>query len=72
MASAADQRDDAATQFSSVQCPYCGECFDVLLDLSAGASSYIEDCQICCQPIELGFELDADGALVRLTAQRAD
>ena len=72
MARAGEPRDDAATQFSSVQCPYCGECFEVLLDLSAGASSYIEDCQVCCQPIELGFEVDANGALGRLTAQRAD
>jgi hypothetical protein len=72
MVEGAERRDNAATQFSSVQCPYCGECFEVLLDLSAGASSYIEDCQICCQPIQLGFELDANGALLGLTAQRAD
>jgi hypothetical protein len=41
------------------------------VDLSAGPFSYIEDCQICCQPIELAGETDGDGSLVRLTASRS-
>jgi len=57
--------------FAAVQCPYCGESFETAADLSAGAFSYVEDCQICCQPIELAGETDGDGALVRLTASRS-
>ena len=34
-----------------VQCPYCGETFTVLVDCSITEQSYIEDCQVCCQPI---------------------
>ncbi len=55
-----------------VQCPYCGEPFETLLDLSAGSASYIEDCQVCCQPIDFRLDVDQDGRLVKLEALRAD
>jgi hypothetical protein len=29
----------------------------ILLDLSAGDQSYIEDCQVCCQPMQVSFVL---------------
>jgi transcription elongation factor Elf1 len=35
-----------------VQCPYCGENIEVILDLSVEHQAYIEDCQVCCRPIE--------------------
>ena len=60
------------TQFTSVQCPYCGEGFDTLLDLSAGSASYIEDCQICCRPIELGIEVGVNGSLTSVSVRRTD
>jgi hypothetical protein len=60
------------TQFTSVQCPYCGEPFETLLDLSAGSASYIEDCQICCQPIELGVAVAVNGALESVSVRRTD
>ncbi len=63
---------DEATLFTSVQCPYCGEAFETLVDLSAGSSVYIEDCQICCQPIELAVDIDLSGALSAMTARRTD
>jgi len=59
-------------QFASVQCPYCGEAFDALLDLSAGSTSYIEDCQICCRPIELVIEVGVRGRLRSISARRSD
>jgi hypothetical protein len=59
------------TEFVAVQCPYCGESFDTTVDVSAGAFSYVEDCQVCCQPIELAGEVDDAGALVGVTANRA-
>lgn len=39
-------------------CPYCGETFTSLIDISAGAQEYIEDCEICCQPIVFTIEID--------------
>jgi Cysteine-rich CPXCG len=61
-----------SSEFYAVQCPYCGESFDTLLDLSAGSASYVEDCQVCCQPIEFNLEVDHAGALVALTTLRSD
>lgn len=60
-----------ATEFVTVQCPYCGEAFQTAVDLSAGSFSYVEDCQVCCQPIELAGEIDENGSLAGLTASRA-
>jgi len=33
-------------------CPYCGEHFTVLVDCSVPEQQYIEDCEVCCRPIE--------------------
>jgi len=39
------------------QCPYCSAPISMVLDLSSGGESYIEDCEVCCQPIQIGFEV---------------
>lgn len=44
-----------------VNCPYCGEPITLLLDLSAGNQEYIEDCQVCCQPMIVDVAMDATG-----------
>ena len=62
---------DELSGFVSVQCPYCGESFDTAVDLSAGPFSYIEDCQVCCQPIELAGEVDEAGRLKALRESRS-
>ena len=65
---------DAAegVQFERVECPYCGECFETQIDVSAGATSYVEDCQVCCQPIQFTLEVDAAGALAAVNVRRSD
>ena len=35
------------------QCPYCWEEISVMLDPSMRRQKYVEDCEICCNPIEL-------------------
>ncbi len=32
----------------------------IVVDLSAGSQSYVEDCQICCQPMQIAFHVDDD------------
>ncbi|HXQ63572.1 MAG TPA: CPXCG motif-containing cysteine-rich protein [Steroidobacteraceae bacterium] len=59
-------------EFVAIDCPYCGESFQTLIDLTAGSFSYVEDCQICCQPIELDGRLTEDGALQSLAVRRLD
>jgi hypothetical protein len=34
------------------QCPYCWETISFLLDSSVSEQMYIEDCEVCCHPIE--------------------
>lgn len=45
-----------------IVCPYCDETIEILVDTSAGDQEYIEDCQVCCRPIELVVTLDEDDA----------
>jgi len=35
------------------QCPYCWESITMLLDTSVSRQTYIEDCEVCCNPIEI-------------------
>lgn len=44
-----------------VSCPYCGEPLSLMVDETGGrAQTYIEDCAVCCQPIEVRADVDAD------------
>jgi hypothetical protein len=49
---------------TEVRCPYCGETIVLAIDDSAGPQRYIEDCQVCCRPIEVSVAFDADGGPV--------
>ena len=57
--------------FVTVQCPYCGESFETAVDWSAGSFRYIEDCHVCCQPIELAGDIDDEGVPLGVTAARS-
>ncbi|WP_324720068.1 CPXCG motif-containing cysteine-rich protein [Salinimicrobium sp. HB62] len=35
------------------QCPYCWEEISMLLDNTVRRQKYIEDCEVCCNPIEV-------------------
>ncbi|MET6991401.1 CPXCG motif-containing cysteine-rich protein [Sediminicola arcticus] len=35
------------------QCPYCWEEISMLLDTSISTQTYVEDCEVCCNPIEI-------------------
>jgi hypothetical protein len=50
-------------QESSIYCPYCGESIEVLLNPEDVGAEYIEDCQVCCRPIEFFLREDAAGWL---------
>ena len=42
------------------QCPYCWETISMLLDTSVMQQTYIEDCEVCCNPIELKVHCEND------------
>lgn len=47
---------------ATVNCPYCGELIELVLDLSVAEQDYIEDCFVCCRPIQIHVEA-SDGEL---------
>lgn len=38
-------------------CPYCNAEISMLLDVSVPNQKYIEDCEVCCNPIELYYSV---------------
>ena len=37
----------------AIHCPSCAEPITILIDASAGSQDYIEDCQVCCRPLQI-------------------
>jgi hypothetical protein len=42
------------------QCPYCWEEISMLLDSSATKQTYVEDCEVCCNPIQITPSFESD------------
>ena len=42
------------------QCPFCWEQISMLLEKSNEIQNYIEDCEVCCQPIQIEYLLDGE------------
>ena len=45
------------------QCPHCWEEISFLLDSSEQQLNYIEDCEVCCNPIQVSANFN-DGELL--------
>lgn len=45
----------------SSECPYCGESITLLVDCSEPQQQYIEDCEVCCRPINVTVIVDPEG-----------
>lgn len=49
-----------------IQCPYCWEYFEIMIDASEGeAQSFVHDCEVCCRPIDVQVRIDGDAIKVR-------
>jgi transcription elongation factor Elf1 len=44
----------------SFSCPYCGEEISMVLDVSVRRQTYVEDCEVCCKPIEISYTVQDD------------
>lgn len=66
-----------------ISCPYCGEVFNIVVDYSNQIDgnylidaqacqdyTYIEDCQVCCQPILFTPVINEDGTLINVLTQQ--
>ena len=45
----------------TIHCPYCGETIEIEIDSSEQRQQYIEDCRVCCRPINIDVWTDAEG-----------
>jgi len=53
-----------ATQLISSSCPYCGEPVQLVVDDADGEEQdYIEDCQVCCRPMQVSVRVALNGDL---------
>lgn len=43
--------------YHSIDCPFCGECFEIGID-PAAQGVMIQDCDVCCRPIRLDILSD--------------
>ncbi len=51
-------------------CPSCWQRVSILVDLSAGTQEFVEDCEVCCRPLNFRCEL-ADGTMAELAVSDA-
>lgn len=42
--------------FAKVQCPFCGQSFDVAVDTTIASQRFTTDCEVCCRPFEVMAE----------------
>jgi hypothetical protein len=47
----------------SIQCPFCGQLFDLLIDTSQNRQRFTTDCEICCRPFEVLVECQEGGVV---------
>jgi hypothetical protein len=58
--------------FIELQCPWCGEVYGTMVDLTDRSRVYIEDCQVCCAPIEVTLEVSDGGELLNAATARVE
>jgi transcription elongation factor Elf1 len=44
-------------------CPYCWQTISMVLDMSVPVQTYVEDCEVCCQPIEVSYQVEDEALL---------
>jgi hypothetical protein len=42
----------------TIECPYCGESIELVIDDSVDHQQYVEDCSVCCRPINVDVSVD--------------
>ena len=62
----------APEEFVAVRCPWCGERLETRIDVTAGEATYIEDCEVCCRPIEFSIEHGDGGVLLAVRVRRLE
>ena len=43
---------DEVEDIYALTCPYCWQAITIRIDVSGEDQRFVEDCEVCCQPIE--------------------
>lgn len=52
----------------TIQCPYCGQSFETMIDTSIAFQRFTTDCEVCCRPFEIIAECEP-GEILSLDVQ---
>ena len=44
----------------TIQCPYCGQSFEIVIDTSTGFQRFTTDCEVCCRPWRVDVTRDSE------------
>jgi len=55
-----------------LSCPYCGEPFELFLEPSEAAQRYVEDCSVCCRPVDVNIHPSGRNDSVEVILLRDD
>ena len=58
-----------ASETVSVLCPFCGQPVELLIDTTIPHQQYVEDCEVCCNPMEFSMRC-AEGILLEFEVQQ--
>jgi hypothetical protein len=51
----------------TIECPYCGQSFGLVVDTSIASQRFTTDCEVCCRPLAIVAECQP-GRVVSLEA----
>ncbi|MGH7952947.1 MAG: CPXCG motif-containing cysteine-rich protein [Limisphaerales bacterium] len=49
----------------TIQCLFCGQAFEIIVDTSVSSQRFTIDCEVCCRPFEIAAEC-APGEILSL------
>ena len=52
---------------ANIQCPFCGQRFELIIDTSIASQHFTTDCEVCCRPFEVIAECEP-GEVLSLVA----
>ena len=58
----------AMQESEEVQCPYCGQGMELVIDTTIAQQRFTTDCEVCCRPFEVFAECEP-GEIVSLEVQ---
>jgi hypothetical protein len=54
----------------TIQCPYCGQSFDLIIDTTVAEQRFVTDCEVCCRPFDVCAECEP-GTILSLQVEGA-